>query len=101
MAQLLKRSVLIITYLNTLTMTLYSILTRWTLMTLSMPPISWKYLIDIRRRPMYLLSKEGIFQLMFNFGVSKCFRALLGKFPLQIFSNKFLCYAFIYYDHGA
>ena len=55
---------------------------------LSMPPLSWKYLIDIWGRPMYLLSKDGIFQLMFNFGVSKCFPALLGNFQSKFFLSK-------------
>ena len=46
---------------------------------MSIGSLSRKFLVDIRGRPLYLMSKEKLFHLTLNFGLSKSFPALLGK----------------------
>ena len=49
---------------------------------MSMPPLSSKFVIDVRGRPLYVFSKEKMFHLTLNIGLSKSFPALLGM-PIQ------------------
>ena len=64
--------------------------------TLSIPPLSSKFVIDTWGRPMYKFSKEHIFQLMYNFGVSQCFPGVLGNSYAQFVEVDKIIYAQYY-----